>query len=166
MWLQDIYNNTERVADLMQNELDQGSLPMVMNALKTGFISKSVEAVQWACQVFSKLALELSERDFLAEMWEWFGAENGAIDVSLMAANRHKAQVQDKFVEMLMHVSADNLLELFTLKLRNNYTDNAAYLELMHDFLLIVGESDVFVGELSSSGVLSYWVELGIKESD
>jgi len=36
----------------------------------------------------------------------------------------------------------------------------------MHEFLLVIAESESFIEDTASSGVLSYWIELGVKESD
>ena len=161
-----MYSNTERISDLIQEELEDGSLKTVLNALKTGFISKNLEIVQWTCRVFSKMALESSEREYLSDVWHWFSNENGALELSLIAVQRLSTELYAVYVEMMMHVSQGNLLELFTLKLRNKFDESGKYLSFMHEFLLIIAESESFVEDTASSGVLSYWIELGVKESD
>ena len=161
-----MYSNTERISDLIQEELEDGSLKTVLNALKTGFISKNLEIVQWTCRVFSKMALESSEREYLSDVWQWFSNENGALELSLIAVQRLSTELYAVYVEMMMHVSQGNLLELFTLKLRNKFDESGKYLSFMHEFLLIIAESESFVEDTASSGVLSYWIELGVKESD
>jgi hypothetical protein len=116
--------------------------------LKTGFGSVSVEVVKWTCRLFAKLALELSERTFSDELWAWFSSESGALDISLTAANTHKAAVYDVYVEMLMYIAQFSLLELFTLKLRNSFSTNAAYLQTMHEFFLVAQGNDNFIADL------------------
>ena len=112
------------------------------------------------------MALESSEREYLSDVWQWFSNENGALELSLIAVQRLSTELYAVYVEMMMHVSQGNLLELFTLKLRNKFDESGKYLSFMHEFLLIIAESESFVEDTASSGVLSYWIELGVKESD
>lgn len=100
-----MYSNTERISDLIQEELEDGSLKTVLNAFKTGFISKNLEIVQWTCRVFSKMALEASEREYLPEVWQWFSNEQGALDLSLIAVQRLAPELYSVYVEMMMHIS-------------------------------------------------------------
>ncbi|CAG9333687.1 unnamed protein product [Blepharisma stoltei] len=166
IWLQDIYSNTERLHGLIQNEISGGSMNFVLSAFKPGLISKEMEASQWTYRVYSKLCLELAENDSLKEAWNWFINGTSCIELCLKSLKRHGNAIFPNLVEFLLQIGQQNYVELFTLHLRNAIPDSKEYLNLMNDFLPLLSESQTAYDDIADSGVVGYWLELGMREAE
>ena len=77
----------------------------MLNALKTGLLSKSIDAVKWTYRVFTKISLEFAERNMLDKVWTWFSGENGGIELVLMTSARFQSEVIEQLLEFLLHVA-------------------------------------------------------------
>ena len=75
-------------------------------------------------------------------------------------------EVYSAALDLLLQVGQYNFIELFTLYLRNAVVNNAEYIELMSEFMSQIIESESVLGEIANSGVIAYWVELGLSEAD
>ncbi|CAG9316961.1 unnamed protein product [Blepharisma stoltei] len=166
LWYQDIYSNTQRLAELVSNELDSGAMNFVMSALKPGLISKDIEIIEWTLRVFSKLALEFSEIGLLEAAWKWFTGDQSALEMCIHSLKRVGSELYSGVIELFLQIGQGNFIELFTLHIRNIMTNTTEYINLMSDFLPFLSESESIFQEIISSGVIAYWRELGIREAD
>lgn len=163
-WYQNIYTNSTHLADLLG--LDKGiSLTFVLNALKSGLLSRSVEVVQWTCRLFSKLALDLHDKRLMPEAWAWFVLPQSGLELSFLVTQKHEA-ARGVAMEFLLHFSADRFVDLFTIYLRNFMQETADYLAFVTDLLGQVRHSKTTLEELHTTGVTGYWCELAFRETE
>lgn len=163
-WYQNIYTNSSHLADLL--EIDKGdSLTFVLDALKTGLMSRNVEVVQWACRLFGKLALDLHDKQMLNKAWEWFVLPQSGLELGFLATQRHK-EATEVAVEMLLHFGAGHLVDLFTIYLRNFLQETADYLHFITDLLHHAGSLEILQDELNNAGITGYWCELAFREAE
>jgi hypothetical protein len=163
-WCQNIYSNSSHLAELI--ETDQGqSLVFVLDALKLGLMSRSVEVVQWSCRLFTKLALDFSERGLIYKAWDWFVLPQSALELGFLATQRH-TEATEVAVEMLLHFSSGRLVDLFTIYLRNFLQETGDYLAFITGLMQYINASDSVHEELQNSGVTGYWCELAFREAE
>lgn len=165
-WLQSIYQNTERLSDLIQHESDKNSLIFVLPIIKPGLLSKNIEVVQWTCKVFSRLAMDLEERGLLQQLWDWFVGEKGCLELIVALCGKYKEEIVGVAVEMMLHIGQFNLIQLFSYHLKNMLQDPVAYFAYIHDLLASLKETEWVRDEVLSSRILNYWLESALREAD
>ena len=165
-WLQSIYQNTERLSDLLLNEKDKNSLLFVLPILKAGLLSKHSDVVQWTCKVFSRLAMDLEERGFLQEVWTWFVSAKGCLDLVISLYRKQMEDILPVAVEMMLHISQFNLIQLFSYHLKNLLQDPVSYFSFVHSILPVLKETEWIRDEVLSSRILNYWLESALREAD
>ena len=166
VWLQDIYSNTETLTQLILNESKEGALDFTLSGLKPGLISKDLEAVQWCLRVFSKLVLEFSENGLLEECWKWFNSESNILSMCVYAIQRFGREIYSNVIELFLQIGQQDYVEFFTSHLKKAVNDNKLYLNLLCDFFPYLAESESSYEEVSNSGVIGYWLELGLSEAE
>lgn len=165
-WLQSIYQNTERLSDLILHETDKNSLIFVLPILKPGLLSKNLEVVQWTCKVFSRLAMDLEERGLLQYVWTWFVGDKGCLELIVTLCGKYKDDLVSVAVEMMLHIGQFNLIQLFSYHLKNLLQTPAAYFAFIHDLLPSLKETEWIRDEVLSSRILNYWLESALREAD
>lgn len=165
-WLQSIYQNTERLSDLILHETDKNSLIFVLPILKPGLLSKNIEVVQWTCKVFSRLAMDLEERGLLQYVWTWFVGEKGCLELIVTLCGKYKDELVSVAVEMMLHIGQFNLIQLFSYHLKNLLQDPVSYFAFIHDLLPSLKETEWIREEVLSSRILNYWLESALREAD
>ncbi|OMJ86867.1 hypothetical protein SteCoe_11498 [Stentor coeruleus] len=165
MWLQEIYNYTSRLTELIVKGYEEGSLQFVMGALKPGILSKDQEVVELTFTIITKLALDLSDKFLSIDLWNWFIFDS-ILELCMVAIKRFGLNIYHNLLEMLLHVSQNNYLELFTVHLRNIIIDPKEYIQLIDEFLGFIIESKTTVDEICNSGVVGFWIDFGNKEAE
>lgn len=165
MWLHMIYSNTNKLTELIQVELSEGSVECVMNAIKAGIISKDQEVVELTLTLITKLALDFADKYLINEMWSWF-TKDSILDLCIIAIKRLGLPIYHNLLEMLLHVGQNNYLELFTQNMRNTVFDSKEYIQLIDEFLPFIIESKTVLEEIVADGVVGFWVDFGVKEAE
>lgn len=165
-WYQEIYSVQAHLIKLMSQEEASGSIPLMLSSLRSGFLSKNLDTVLWCCRLFSKLGLELLECDMLPPAWDWFVNEGGGIEACLQASNRFTYDVKPQIVSVLIQFGRNTLFELFTIQLRNYIPDTVNYFATINEFLPSLCEMRTSKQELANGGIISFWLEMCIRESD
>eukprot|EP00357_Protocruzia_adherens_P031664 CAMPEP_0115033794 /NCGR_PEP_ID=MMETSP0216-20121206/40176_1 /TAXON_ID=223996 /ORGANISM="Protocruzia adherens, Strain Boccale" /LENGTH=1250 /DNA_ID=CAMNT_0002412373 /DNA_START=59 /DNA_END=3809 /DNA_ORIENTATION=- len=163
-WYQDVYQNEGHLVDLIAQEETQGSVTMILGALRPGLLSKNGDVAVWAARLLSKLAFDFSDRNLISPAWEWFISENGGVDASLMCFHRH-AEIKESLVNVFIQFGRYNFMELFTLQLKTHLPNPGEYLEVMHEFLIPISESRTSKEEIVNSGILDYWIDIALKQA-
>lgn len=86
-FLQEIYMNVKRM--LVFVEVEEANIPIILNTLKPGLLSKSEEVALWSCRILSKLAFELANLELLAPIYDWFCSQVGGLYSTVMCLRRH-----------------------------------------------------------------------------
>lgn len=167
IWLQEIYASTDSLCNLITNERESGSVFFVLSSLKPGILSKDIEVVQWTLRLLSRLVLDLSEKDLLSEVWKWFTTDS-VLELCILGLKRLGNEIHSAAIDLLLQVGQFNFIEFFTMNLRNVTVDNLEYISLISEFALHmrISESDTIIEEINMSGVVGYWVELGLAEAE
>ncbi|OMJ70384.1 hypothetical protein SteCoe_31656 [Stentor coeruleus] len=165
IWLHEIYSNTNKLTELVQNELSEGSVQCVMNAIKAGIISKDQEVVELTFTLITKLALDFGDKYLINELWSWF-TNDSILGLCFIAIKRLGLPIYHNLLEMLLHVGQNNYLELFTQQMRNTIIDAKEYIQLIDEFLPFIIESKTVLEEIVADGVVGFWVDFGVKEAE
>jgi hypothetical protein len=70
-------------------EVEEGNIPILLNTLKPGLLSKCEEVALWTCRILSKLCFDMANLELLAPAYEWFSANMGGMYSSVMCLRRH-----------------------------------------------------------------------------
>lgn len=164
-WLQEIYGSLEVLTELILKEKKAGSLRFILTALKPGLLSKDTDVVQWSFDVLSRLALDLSYKDSLADVWDWFISDS-VLELCLVSLRRQGISVYKSALDMLLQIGQNRYLDLFGNQLSSLVTDTKEYVNILSEFLPHMTESESIYDEISVSGILEFWIEFCIKEID
>ena len=166
VWYQSVYQNTERLCDLIQHESDKNSLAFVLNALKAGLDARSTEVVQWCLKTYAKLAMDLEERGLAAQSWGWFISPQSCLLQLLGAITRLGSEIASNGVETMLHFAQFNLVEFFSMHLKNLVQEAGDYYALLALVVPATREMDWAAEALASSRIPQYWVESVCREAE
>ena len=127
-------------------------------------VSKNREVAQQGLKIYRILCEELYEKKLMTPAWDWFTSLNGGLNTAILCMKRHPDLIQET-VEFLKEIGKLNLLELFTVLLKNNINDDKHYLYIITRlFEPMVGS--IPEDELLTSGILDKWIELALQIAD
>lgn len=162
LWYQDIYSNTERLCDLLKEE-EEEALLLVLSTLQSGFTCSDEEVRTWACRLFSKFSFEFEERSLEEQLWTWFAS--GPLRTVTALCTEQSVQLEVA-VDLLFHLSQGKLIQLFSLELRDVFPTISDYLNFIAVILGTLLNSETTKEELQDSGVVTYWIELCLREAE
>ena len=170
-WYQAVFGNLKHLLALILKEEVNGSINLILSTLRPGFLSRSLEAAQWTCRIFSKLAVDFQERNMSKVAWEvrarqWFASEGGGVDACITACRRFGPDVKSSAISVLVQYGHGNFLEMFTILFRNHLSESLAYLSTVNEFLPDLCEIKAAKQELIAVGIIDFWVDFALKESD
>ena len=145
-----IRENSIHLSNLIINEWNESSnvFKLVMNTLRWGILSNSSELVEENLNLLSKLALDFSSLNYLENTWEWFSAiENWLLIALLDLIDRHP-HLFSIIVDTIANYSKGHLIELFSINLKEYYTDEVKYYESITSFLSLLLKSDIVKEEI------------------
>mmetsp|Transcript_13488 Transcript_13488/g.25380 ORF Transcript_13488/g.25380 Transcript_13488/m.25380 type:complete len:1523 (+) Transcript_13488:11-4579(+) len=163
-WVQQIYTNIDTLTSLMSTETE--GINLTFKVLELGLSSRSTEVVQWCCRILSRLGIECVYSGLSANAWEWFTTPQGGFDLTMMAIQRDSAEIFPYAIELLLNFSQNNLVELFTLHLRNFLQDTKDYLSFISEMLPFLKEMQSNTEEIFLAGVVGYWAEIAMREAE
>lgn len=108
-FLQDIYVNTKRL--LVFVEVEESTIPILLNTLKPALLSKSEEVSMWSCRILTKLIFDMANLELLAPAYDWFTSQMGGLYSAVMCLRRH-SMLKDTIVGFMLQVSRYNLNDL------------------------------------------------------
>lgn len=86
-FLQEIYVSMKRL--LVFVEIEEGNIPIILNTLKPGLLSKNEEVALWSGRILSKLCFDMANLELLAPAYEWFSSHMGGLYSCVMCLRRH-----------------------------------------------------------------------------
>ena len=97
----------------MNKEAANGSISLVLSAIKSGLLSKSIDSVLWCGKVLCKIGEGLRNRGEKISFftWQWFSCDDG-MENCLAACKRFGAYVKPVIVDVIGIYSAGNLFDL------------------------------------------------------
>jgi hypothetical protein len=164
-WYQTLYSTCRRLAELIDREEEQGTVPLSLKIITSGLFSPNYDIVVWCLRVLSKLGSELDMRKLLAAAYEWFIDQDGGLSAIIYATTKH-ADIVENVVSVMIQFGKYNMLELFNLHLKNLTPDQAQYMDLITDIYCAVSETFIAKEALVSSGVLDFWLDTAIQQAD
>ena len=102
----------------------------------------------------------------LPPAWDWFVSEAGGLENCFLALKKFEYNVKAQIVSVLFQFGRNNIFELFSIQLRNYIPDSINYFTTMNQLLPSFCEIRSFKLELINGGVLDFWLEFGLRESD
>lgn len=70
-------------------EAEEVNIPIILNTLKPGLLSKSEEVGLWTCRILSKISFDLANLELLAPAYDWFCSNLGGLYSCVMCLRRH-----------------------------------------------------------------------------
>jgi hypothetical protein len=165
-WYQEIFSNARHLVQLIAKEEANGSLSLILSALKTGLVSRSVDTCNWCCRLFAKVGLELAENDMANAAWDWFVSDGGGIEYCLMACRKYGPDIKSQVASVIVQFSKAHFLELFSIHLRNLLPESIHYLTTMNELLPSLCAIRAAKQELLAAGIVDFWTEFGLRESE
>ncbi|EGR33928.1 hypothetical protein IMG5_030700 [Ichthyophthirius multifiliis] len=164
-FFQEIYANISRLMIFI--EIEEGNIPILLNTLKPGFLSKNEEVVMWTCRILSKIAFDLTNLELLAPAYSWFCQQMGGLYSCVMCLQRHN-NVQDNLVSFILQISRFNLLEVLTVQLRKIIENNREYINFINQLFSSLCYSKSCKEELIRFEIIQFWTDLcfNISEND
>lgn len=163
-WLQQVYTHIDTLANLLTTDTD--AFDMTFKVLQLGLTSRSVEVVQWTFRILGRLGIECMYTGLSGQAWQWFTTPQGGFDLTMLAIQRSSAEVFSFAVEVLLNFSQNNLVELFTLHLRNFLQDTKDYLSFITEMLPYLRDMQSNTEEIFLAGVVGYWAEIAMREAE
>ena len=156
-WYQELYSNQKYILQLVVKEESTGSVPLILQALKPGLLSKDEQVVKWACRIYSKLAFDFSNLELLPEAWEWFINEYGGLFASLASLKRHQ-DIGPNIVAMMTQFARFNMLELFTVEMRKILPSPFEYLTNILQMLRPLTEAKMTKDDVILTSIFAYFI--------
>ena len=79
-WFEDLRGNANYLGSLIAAEVSQGSIALVLAAMRPGFFARSLPVALSCASLFSALGEVLQDLGLSDEAWDWFTKEFGGID--------------------------------------------------------------------------------------
>lgn len=98
-------------------------------------------------------------------MYEWFIAKEEGIEACIYAKQKH-SDISSHIVPIFAQFAKYNLLEVFSMHLKNAIPSNADYIDTITDFYDAVVDSIVAKETFIATGVLDYWIDLSLRVGD
>jgi hypothetical protein len=131
-----VYKSIKHLVTLILNEEANGSVNLILSALRPGFFARQISVAQWCCRLFTKLGAEFADNGCLPLAWDWFVKEFGGLDACILSLKKFGPDIRNMVTAVLVQFAKNNFLELFSLHLRNSFADNLEYLITIHEFLV------------------------------
>jgi hypothetical protein len=163
-WVQQVYSTIDTLANLLA--LDADGFELTFKVLQLGLASRSIDVVQWTCRILSRLGIECAYSGLSSQAWLWFTSPQGGFDLTMMATQRNQGEVFPYAVELLLNYAQNNLVELFTLHLRNFLQDTKDYLAFISEMLPYLNDMQSNTEEIFLAGVVGYWAEIAMREAE
>ena len=128
--------------------------------------SGNAETCSWAARLLSKLAYELEARGLSGPAYEWFiEREEGGLEACIYA-KRKQGDIAEILVPVITQFGKHNLMELFTMHMRNFLADKAFYFDFVQDMFYSIVDTSISRESFVNSGLLDYWIELALRQAD
>lgn len=88
-WYQIVYSTCRHLAELIDREEEQGTVPLTLKIVSCGLFSPNYDIVVWCLRVLSKLGSELDIRKLLGKAYEWFIDQDGGLSAIIYATTKH-----------------------------------------------------------------------------
>lgn len=164
-WYQTVYSTCRHLAELIDREEEQGTVPLTLKIVSCGLFSPNYDIVVWCLRVLSKLGSELDIRKLLGKAYEWFIDQDGGLSAIIYATTKH-CDIIENVVSVMTQFGKYNMLELFNLHLKNLTPDQAQYMDFITDIYSTVADTFIAKEALVSSGVLDFWIDTAIRQAD
>ncbi|EAR95077.2 hypothetical protein TTHERM_00640050 (macronuclear) [Tetrahymena thermophila SB210] len=162
-FLQDIYVNVKRL--LLFIEVEEANIPIILNTLKPGLLSKNEEVSLWSCRIFSKMSFDLANLELLAPAYDWFTSQMGGLYSAVMCLRRHQ-NLKDTIVSFMVQISRYNLTDFLTVQLRKIIENNKEYIDFINLIFSSLTSTKMSKEELLNSKIIEYWVDNCLKMAE
>ena len=138
----------------------------VLDIMKAGLYSKSLEVANWALRLMSKTASEMNYKKMSGVAWDWFTSENGGLQVLLSSIRKSKELINENLVSVLCQFGRYNFMELFTHNMKLVIEDQRAYMEVVIKLLEPLADYKLSRDELYEKGVIAFWIDFACRKAD
>ena len=166
LWYQSVYQNTERLSDLIQYEIEKNAVNFALGSLKYGLESRNEEVVQWTLKTYAKIVLDMEERGIMMQSWNWFVSPQSCLGQILGVIERLGGEIGSNAVETMLHFAQFNMVEFFSMHLKNLVVEAKEYYALLATMLPAIKEMDWACESLLSSRIPQYWTESLLREAE
>ena len=124
-------------------------MPVFLQAIKPGLLSKDEEVALWACRLMAKLFFEFANVELIAPAWEWFCKENGGLFSCILCLKRFN-DLKDNIANIFLQIGRFNLAELITVQMRKVISDQKEYIDVVHMMLKPFADSKISKEEVNN----------------
>ena len=142
------YVNLIDINSISQPHQISKNIEMSLNCLKPGLISKSLDVVYLSGRVLSKIAYELTEKNLIANAWDWFVQPDGGLETCVMLLKKHDTAAE-VVVSLLCNFSRFHLYELFSIYLKKLLDSEGAYINFICDLIEYLSRIKFFCDEFA-----------------
>ena len=90
-WFNELCIHSTTLAKLIEIDEDPIAAAInILNIVKAGFYSKSIEVTSWTYRLLSKRVDEFSKRNLMTIFWEWFLSNDGGLEGLIYSYNKNK----------------------------------------------------------------------------
>jgi hypothetical protein len=138
----------------------------VLDIIKAGLYSKSVEVANWSLRLLGKIASQMNEYGISGVAWDWFINENGCLHIILHSIENHKELLSENIVSVLCQFGMHNLKELFTHNMKLAIEDHIGYTKLITRLIEPLAKYKTIHDELINQGIITFWLDYGCRKVD
>lgn len=90
-WLESVRKQTKHFSEVIDNEIDSGSLYTAMNVIKSGVYSPNTKIVSKTLTLLKEFSYEFQGLGMQAPAWEWFIGEDGGLEGCIYVMKKHNS---------------------------------------------------------------------------
>lgn len=144
-WLQNVDLNSKHLILLIKS--DEESIHIMLNTLKSGLLSKNNDIALFSCRILLKIIEELIDLNLQPVIWDWFCQDSGGLQTCILGLKK-QTQIKEYIGNILLLMGKDNTIELFTVELKKNLSDNYEYICLIDSFLEQIANSQIISSQV------------------
>jgi len=166
-WYKELFAHCESLVKLFKTDPEGLSSTFhVLDIIKSGLHSKSLEVGNWTLRLMGKVASGMNDEEMSGAAWDWFVRENGGLQVILSSITRTKDLINENLVSVLCQFGRYNSMELFTHNIKLSIQDQRMYMEFVTDLLEPLADHKLTRDELMDKGIIEFWINLACGKGD
>ena len=112
-WYTLLISKFHKIKQLIQSEIEKGSLGLVLNAAKPGFISKQFKTIEKCSDFIRLIFLEIDAKE---QLWDWFCGDT--VELCALALKRSDEYTGNSIAKVLLALRNEHLFDVISEKLK------------------------------------------------
>ena len=152
-WYSLLISRFHKIKQLIQSEIEKGSLSLVLNAAKPGFISKQGKTIERCSDFISLVYLEIDAKD---QLWDWFCTDT--VELCALAVKRSDEYTGSSIAKVLLALRNEHLFDVVSEKLKKGLEAKECLTVMQNLYTGLTRQKD----KVRESGIVDFYLHYSL----